>query len=160
MTLQLSQKERMLLEDQKSHEEVCIQKYNNYSNQATDPELKQLFKTYAGEEQEHLNSVNQMLSGQIPNMSAKQNSSPNTNTNTNAQFQSSAPGSANPQHDAALCTDMLMTEKFVSGGYDTAVFEFRDTNARNTLNHIQKEEQGHGEGIYKYMEKNNMYTSQ
>lgn len=158
MTLQLSQKERMLLEDQKSHEEICVQKYSNYSNQATDPELKQLFKTYANEEQEHLNSVNQMLSGQIPNMSAKQNSSPMANPNT--QFQSSISTSTNPQHDAALCTDMLMTEKYVSSGYDTAVFEFRDTNARNVLNHIQKEEQGHGEGIYKYMEKNNMYTSQ
>lgn len=33
----------MLLKDQKSHEEICIQKYNNYANQVQDPELKQLF---------------------------------------------------------------------------------------------------------------------
>ena len=33
-TIDLSQKERLLLEDQRSQEELCIQKYNSYSNQA------------------------------------------------------------------------------------------------------------------------------
>ena len=59
--------------------------------------------------------------------------------------------------DADLCTDMLMTEKYVSDTYDTAVFEFKDTNARQILNHIQKEEQQHGEGIFNYMQKKGMY---
>ncbi len=36
MQLQLSQKERMFLEDGKIQEEVCIQKYNNYAEQAQD----------------------------------------------------------------------------------------------------------------------------
>ncbi|PKM79253.1 MAG: spore coat protein, partial [Firmicutes bacterium HGW-Firmicutes-13] len=34
MNIQLSQKERMLLQDQMSHEEICIQKYNSYADQA------------------------------------------------------------------------------------------------------------------------------
>ncbi|MGB4438214.1 MAG: spore coat protein, partial [Sedimentibacter sp.] len=62
--------------------------------------------------------------------------------------------------DKDLCTDMLMTEKYVSGAYNTAIFEFRDTQVRSILNHIQKEEQQHGESIFKYMESNGMYQVQ
>ena len=36
MQITLSQKERLLLEDQKSHEQICIEKYSNYANQAQD----------------------------------------------------------------------------------------------------------------------------
>ena len=40
--LNLNAKERMLLQDEKSHEELCIEKYNEYSEKACDPELKTL----------------------------------------------------------------------------------------------------------------------
>jgi spore coat protein CotF len=53
---------------------------------------------------------------------------------------------------------MLMTEKYVSGAYDTAIFEFRDPQVRQILNHIQKEEQQHGEAIFNYMESMGMYN--
>ncbi len=62
------------------------------------------------------------------------------------------------QNDAMLCNDMLMTEKYVSSTYDTAIFECVDTNIRNALNHIQKEEQQHGEGIFNYMQSKGMYN--
>lgn len=51
MQIQLNQKERMLLEDEKLQEEICIVKYKNYSQQAQDPQLKQLFNTLSTEEQ-------------------------------------------------------------------------------------------------------------
>ena len=51
----------------------------------------------------------------------------------------------------------LAGEKHVSGLYDTSVFEFRDGQARNVLNHIQKEEQEHGKQLYDYMTVNGMY---
>ena len=38
------------------------------------------------------------------------------------------------------------------------VFEFTDENARNLLNGIQKQEQGHGKAIYDYMSANGMYS--
>ena len=60
--------------------------------------------------------------------------------------------------DESLCNDMLMTEKYVSGTYDTAIFEFKDPQVRDILNHIQKEEQKHGEAIFKYMESRGMYN--
>ena len=59
-----------------------------------------------------------------------------------------------------LRNDILMTEKYVSGAYDTAIFEFRDPNIRQTLNHIQKEEQQHGESVFKYMESMGLYNPQ
>jgi len=62
--------------------------------------------------------------------------------------------------DAALCQDLLMTEKYVSSTYDTAIFEFTDPQARQVLNHIQKEEQQHGEGIFHYMQSRGMYKPQ
>ena len=166
MNINLTQKERTLLEDQRSHENICIQKYNNYANQAQDPELKQMFQTYAGQEQQHLNTINQMLNGQVPNMQQNQQGQQGQQNQQNQQNQGQQAG-GNPmsgsmqnQSDADLCNDMLMTEKYVSSAYNTAVFEFVDTNARQALNHIQKEEQQHGEGIFNYMKKNGMYQVQ
>lgn len=150
--INLSQKERMLLEDQKSHEEICIEKYTNYSNQVQDSELKQLLKTYAGEEQEHYNTINQILSGSIPDMNKQGQQQNNQN-----EFKNIGNTDMSNTNDASICSDLLMTEKYVSGAYDTAIFECTDTKLRDTLNHIQKEEQQHGEGIFNYMESKGMY---
>ncbi len=162
MNITLTQKERMLLEDQKSHEELCIKKYNDYANMAQDPQLKQMFQAHAAQEQEHLNSLNQVLQGQLPNTNNQQQ---------NQQKQQSqgqqSPGSQNTnnsggfnQEDAYLCEDLLSTEKYVSSGYNTTIFECIDTNLRQMLNHIQKEEQQHGEDISTYMIAQGMYTPQ
>jgi len=156
----LTQKERYLLEDQKSQEELCIKKYNNYAEQAQCPQLKQLCKQLAQQEEQHLNTINQILNGQIPNlnqMQGKQQGQQQSNQSTNMENMTT--GMTN-QKDADLCTDLLSTEKYVSGVYDTAIFEFRDTNIRQILNHIQKEEQQHGERIFNYMQSKGMYNPQ
>ena len=112
-----------------------------------------------------------MLSGTVPNINASQsgqqtmqqpqnaqniqnqNIQQNTINNTNAQgIQNSM------NHDKMLCQDSLSTEKYVSSTYNTTIFEFRDVNARQVLNHIQKEEQEHGEQIYSYMNQHGMYN--
>jgi len=157
MTINLTQKERLILEDQKKHEEICIQKYTSYANQAQDPQLKQLFNKHAQQEQQHLNTVNQILAGQVPNLQSQgmqQGQQPNI-------YNQGQPGMGlTNANDAALCNDLLMTEKYVSGSYDTAIFEMTDTNARKALNHIQKEEQQHGEDIFNYMKSKGMYNPQ
>lgn len=162
MNITLTQKERLLLEDQKSHEQVCIKKYTNYSKLASDQQLKDIFNNHAKIEQEHLNSINQLLSGQIPTLNNKQgggnSSQQQQQSNNNVQAQSS--GTNYQASDKDLCTDVLMTEKYVSSEYNTAIFEFRDTQIRDVLNHIQKEEQKHGEAIFKYMESKGMYSPQ
>jgi spore coat protein CotF len=166
MNLTLTQKERSLLEDQRSHEQICIKKYNNYANQTQCPELKQMFQTYAQQEQRHLDTINQMLNGQVPSMQQNQQQSQQQQQGQQqqgqqqqGQQQQQGAGLINSS-DADLCNDILMTEKYVSNTYDTAVFEFVDTNARQALNHIQKEEQQHGEGIFNYMKKKGMYQIQ
>ncbi|WP_371380070.1 spore coat protein [Sporomusa aerivorans] len=165
MTLQLSQKERQLLQDQQSHEKVCIQKYQSNAQQASDPQLKQLFQSYAQQEQQHLNTINSILNGQVPAMNqgqqgqqSQQSQQSQTAQQSSSQATSATASTAASQADSMLCSDMLMTEKYVSGAYDTAIFEFADANVRQVLNHIQKEEQQHGEGIYNYMSSKGMYN--
>lgn len=157
MKINLTQKERLLLEDQKKHEEICIQKYTSYANQAQDPQLKQLFTTHAQHEQQHLDTVNQILAGQVPNMQAQGQPQGQQAAMVNPGQPEMAMAGGN---EAALCNDLLMTEKYVSGAYDTAIFEMTDTNVRQALNHIQKEEQQHGEDIFNYMNSNGMYNPQ
>lgn len=151
MAHQLTQKEQMLLEDQKRHEEVCIHKYQTYAAQVQDSQLKQLLGSYAQQEQQHLNTINQLLTGQIPSMAQGQQSSTTMTGTTQSQ------GAANKQ-DEMLLTDLLMTEKYVSSAYNTAIFECTNSQMRQVLNHIQKEEQQHGEGIFNYMNAHGMYT--
>ena len=45
--MKLTQKETALLKDLKASEELCIEKYGTYAERAEDPELKQLFETWA-----------------------------------------------------------------------------------------------------------------
>lgn len=166
--LNLNDKERMLLQDEKSGEELCIEKYRKYSQEASDPELKNLFKELMTKEQEHLKTLNEMLSGTVPPLNNQQGQQSqqggaqtqqnlnNQNTNTNSTTINE--NSTNFKQDKIICQDSLAGEKYVSSTYNTTIFEMRDTNARQVLNHIQKEEQEHGEKIYNYMQAHNMYN--
>lgn len=163
MAITFTQKEMQLLEDQKTHEQVCINKYTNYAAQAKDNQLKQIFDANAKVEHEHLNTINQLISGQIPQLNQQQNQQQNQGMGQNAN---QAPGMNNAKagmtgaSDRDMCIDMLMTEKYVSGSYNTSIFEFSNTNVRDVLNHIQKEEQKHGEAISQYMQVKGLYTAQ
>ena len=174
MAFKLTQKEQQLLSDQLNHEKVCIEKYNNYAQQVKDPQLKQMFGQYASEEQNHYDTVSQLLSGQQANtgmgMSAGagpggQQGEPQRQRQgerqswegAGLQGDVSGAGMTN-QEDATILGDMLMTEKFVSGAYDTAIFESANSDVRQALQHIQKEEQQHGEGIFNYMSQHGMYN--
>jgi len=165
MDFTLSQKERMLLEDQKKHEQICIQKYSNYADKANDNQLKQIFNANAQSEKTHLDTINQLLSGKLPQMNQQQSQNsgqqnqPMGNQGNAGNMSGIYTGGVN-SFDADMCTDMLMTEKYVSGAYNTAIFEFQDTRVRDILNHIQKEEQKHGEAIFKYMQSKGMYQVQ
>ena len=164
--LQLSQKEKLLLQDQIAHEKLCIDKYRKNSQAASDPQLKQLFQTYEQQEQQHLNTLNTIMNGQVPAMSQGQQgqqgqAQQGRQTQSRPQQQPAAGSqTAASQTDASLCNDMLMAEKYVSGAYNTAIFEFTDPGVRQALNHIQKEEQEHGEGIFNYMNSHGMYNVQ
>ena len=149
-----------LLTDLKKCEEVCVQKYNKYAQSASSPSLKSLFQQISQKEQQHLNSIDQILNGSVPTMNANSSSS-NNNSNTLQQPSSQAAyydNTMNKQNDAYLCSDALTTEKYVSSDYNISIFEFTENNIRDVLNHIQKEEQEHGKAIYDYMAQNGMYN--
>lgn len=157
MQIQISQKERMLLEDQKNQEETCVKKYQNYASQAQDPQLKQLFNKIATEEQHHYDIINQILNGQQPNLSHPQ---PNQQTMPQGGQiqQTSLQGAMSNQGDKVLCSDLLSTEKYVSGTYDTVIFECVNPTIRQALQHIQQDEQQHGKELFDYMNSHGMYN--
>ena len=165
--LQLTQKERMLLEDEKHHEDICIKKYKNYAAQTQDTQLKDLFNKHAQAEQQHYDTINQMLQGQEPKMNqgqqGQQQQQPQqaqqTTTGQATQQQTSYQGALKNAGDEVFCSDLLSTEKYISGTYDTAIFEAVNPLVRQTLQHIQQEEQKHGEDIFNYMSSHGMYNA-
>ncbi len=148
----LTQKESGLLKDLRLQEQLCIEKYNKYASLACDSELKDLFKSISANEQNHLNTVNGMLGE-----SAAADASFSSFASQDAYKESACSSqSDSKKYDAYLCQDALAMEKHASSLYDVSIFEFNDTNARNTLNQIQKEEQHHGEQLYSYLSSHNL----
>ena len=148
----LTQKETTLLSDLKSQEQLCIDKYSKYAAEACDATLKNLFTEIKTTEQGHLNTVNRILSGEEVTMS----STPSAKSESESFAASTCPKDAKDK-DAFLCKDALAMEKHVSSVYDTCVFEFASPALRDTLAHIQKEEQNHGMKLYQYMKANGAY---
>ena len=149
----LTQKETGLLKDLKSQEELCIEKYSMYTERACDPELKTLFNQIKSTEQTHLATINRIIGGE----EVKMQSPPPTAVSAKLECQPSTCPPDKKANDAFLCKDALAMEKHVSSVYNTATFEFSSPTLRDTLNHIQKEEQNHGEQLYNYLSCNNMY---
>jgi spore coat protein CotF len=152
--MQLTQKEQSLLKDLKGQEKLCVEKYTKYASNALDPQLKELFTSVANVEQQHLNTISQIESGAVP----QQNKGSAQTVKSSFTSHYGMGDTPDKQADCYLCSDLLADEKHVSGLYNTCIFEFSDTQLRDTLNHIQKEEQEHGKAIYDYMSVNNMYS--
>ncbi len=152
--MQLTQKETTLLKDLKGQEKLCVEKYTKYASNALDPQLKELFTSIANVEQQHLNTITQIENGTVP----QSNNSSSQTVKTTFTSNYGMGDTPDKQADCYLCSDLLADEKHVSGLYNTCIFEFNDKQIRDTLNHIQKEEQEHGKAIYDYMSVNNMYS--
>ena len=149
----LKEKERAAITDLQTQEKSCVEKYGKYAQEARDPELKKLFQTLQKQEQQHYDSLEQVLSGTVPEC--------NCNDNAGRDYQPKATYSemTNPedkQHDAFLATDCIGTEKLVSGEYNTDVFVCGESSLRKLLADIQIEEQNHAEMLYKYKGANGM----
>lgn len=183
MKLRLSQKERTLIEDQKSFEDICVKKYGSYAQQAKDENLKNMFNNIAAQEQTHYDTLDQMLQGKVPEVAKQiqQQQQQGQQAQQGMQNQQQQLGMQNQQQqqqmtqqqsaqqqnadfvlqgndeDKDLLSDLLATEKHISTTYDTMVFESASPVVRQTLQHIQKEEQQHGEQIFNYMHSHGMY---
>ena len=69
----LNEKERSVIEDLQTQEKSCVEKYARYAGQAKDPELQNLFGRLQKEEQEHYDSLGQVLSGTVPSCNCNDN---------------------------------------------------------------------------------------
>ena len=149
----LTAKEHDILTDLKTQEQLCILKYTRYENEAKDNGLKQIFSEIKATEAEHLATIERIIRGEEVTMNSPGKSA------MEDKFKGGAyPGNEeDKQADAYLCRDALSMEKHVSSVYNTGIFEFNSPVLRDTLNHIQREEQNHGEKLYSYMAASSMY---
>lgn len=149
----LTEKEQTTIEDLRTQEQSCIEKYKRYGQEAKDPVLRDLFGELQQEEEKHYNSLGQVLNGTVPSC--------NCNDRDGAQYQPKATydsltNSEDKKNDCFLATDCIGTEKMVSGTYNNDVFAFGDSKVRRLLADIQIEEQNHAEMLYKYKTVNGM----
>ncbi|MEG1877510.1 MAG: ferritin-like domain-containing protein [Lachnospiraceae bacterium] len=149
----LKEKEIEAIQDLRSQEEMCIKKYQKYSQEAKDTVLKDLFTNLQQKEQQHYDSLGQVLSGEVPGCDC--------NDRSGAQYmpKSTYTGmdeSEDKTADCYLTTDCIATEKLASSEYNTDVFVFGDTDVRKLLADIQVEEQNHAEMLYQYKTVNSM----
>lgn len=147
----LTQKETMLLEDMKKQEQLCVEKYTKYAAEADGGKLKNLFTQLSQNESQHLDTITKLLGGTVPSTSGSGCQCGCTD------YKCDCPEGCR-EHDKYLCGDALAIEKHVSSVYNTGIFEMCQPDVRNTLNHIQKEEQEHGEQLYLYMSENGLYN--
>lgn len=151
----LTQKETNLLQDMKSSEQLCVERYDKLSCSAKDPQLKNLFTQLRDTEQQHFDTVSNILNGEVPSMNGT-GCSQKEPSSFKAVYDSMS-NSDDKNEDKFLCMDALSSEKYVSSVYNTNIFEFKNEEIRHALNHIQKEEQHHGKLIYDYMNTNGLY---
>ena len=149
----LTSKETDILKDLKGQEQLCIEKYTKYAQAACDPALRGIFNELKATEEGHLQTICRIMNGEEVSMGSEMKKA------GEAKYQGSqySFGEESKQSDAYLCKDALSMEKHVSGVYNTGVFEFCSPTLRDTLAHIQKEEQNHGERLYSYMSASGMY---
>lgn len=153
MSMNLTEKQKSLIQDLQAQEQLCIQKYTEYENLARDNELKSLFGTIRQDEEKHYNSLSQLLSGTCPDMKVMDNATTNYNP---APTYIGSFNQDDKDYDQYLCTDTITTEKYVSTAYNDELFQFGDPEVRKLFNNIQTEEQNHAEMIYKYKSANGM----
>lgn len=149
----LTERELTTIKDLQTQEQSCIQKYDNYSQQAKDEELRNLFETLKKDEQEHYDSLGQVLNGSIPSCDC--NDSQGKDYQPKACYDSMS-NSEDKKADSFLATDCIGTEKMVSSEYNSNVFNIGDSDVRKLLADIQIEEQNHAEMLYKYKQANGM----
>lgn len=151
--MNFSEKEMTTLKDLQTQEQTCIDKYNKYTCEAKDPVLKDLFKDLADREQQHFDTLGQMINGSVPSCDCNDRSG--KEYNPTATY-TSLGESKDKTCDCLLATDCIGTEKMVSSEYNSDVFNFADSDARKILADIQVEEQNHAEMLYKYKTVNGM----
>jgi len=61
VVVQLTQKEKLYLQDTLSHEQISVTKCNFYAGQVQDPQIASLLKNLATREQHHIDTITNLL---------------------------------------------------------------------------------------------------
>ncbi|MCK8825313.1 spore coat protein [Fuchsiella alkaliacetigena] len=157
--MQLTAKEKSQIKENITAEEICIQKYQAYANQAQDQEVADLFNNLADKERQHAQTLNDLLNGKQQN---QQQQSQQLNLNTaqqqknemevaNAAMEAKNAQNSDSLSDRQLLQDALMTEKYVSNSYDNSVLESANQEVMQALEHIQQEEHQHKQQLFEMM---------
>lgn len=149
--MNLNQKEVQLITELKNQEQLCVQKYDFYANQAKDPELKKLFKRILKMEQSHFDMLNSLTAGTVPTIKNRKPGATSYAPQATYTGESTA-----KEFDKFLCTDIIATEKYVATAYNNDLFYFASPEVRNVLNAIMTDEQNHAEMIWMYKTANKM----
>lgn len=149
----LNEKEMAAIKDLRTQEQTCVEKYMRYAQEAKDPVLVNLFHDLQRKEQQHYDSLDQILGGTVPSCDCNDNHG--KEYSPKATYDAMA-DSEDKRNDCFLATDCIGTEKLVSSEYNTDVFVFANPDVRKLLADIQIEEQNHAEMLYKYKSVNGM----
>lgn len=164
----LTSKERFLLEGEKYQQQLVIDKYNDYALQAQDDSLKGLFSNLVKIEEKHLNMIDEMLQGKVPQMN-KENIHPyyeNNSINSNDYINignitliSLDDNSSYDDGDKIICFDALTTEELLHSTCSASSLEFEKTEFENILKYIIEEKSENLKYLNDYMTKKGMYNN-
>lgn len=146
----------MFVQNLQTQEQLCIDKYKFYAQQAKDPALSSLFERIGQSEQGHYDALGALMTGKIIDL---RTADPDADTAAEApgtQGKGYRGSAADRKHDAFLCTDSITTEKSVATEYNSDLFHFAAPQARGLLNDIQTQEQNHAEQLYQYKAEHGM----
>ena len=100
--MQLTEAETNVIKDLQTQEKTCVEKYRFYEASAHDRQLKDLFHRIGDEEQEHFESLGEVLKGSVPDVKAAQTGMEGYNPTVTY---SAGDNSEEKKHDQFLCTD-------------------------------------------------------
>ena len=162
----LTNKERFLLEGEKYQQQLAIDKYNNFALQAADPILKTIFSNLSEIEENHLNMVNEMLQGRIPQINTQTLHPYYTNTSSLSNeylnignMTITSMDNSFDDGDKIICFDALTTEELLHSTYSASSLEFEESEYKNILSKIIDDKKNSLQYLNDYMTKKGMYNN-
>ena len=162
----LTNKERFLLEGEKYQQQLAIDKYNNFALQAADPILKTIFSNLSEIEENHLNMVNEMLQGRIPQINTQTLHPYYTNTSSLSNeylnignMTITSMDNSFDDGDKIICFDALTTEELLHSTYSASSLEFEESEYKSILSKIIDDKKNSLQYLNDYMIKKGMYNN-
>ena len=174
--MQLTTKEKTLISDTLSAEEICNQKYKYYAANANDQEVRQLFSNLVQQEDQHVQMLTDALNGNFDVEAAQQRSSSfrqksqkrksdpkMTSKSADMEIANNAMSAKDTKDvegldDRQILQDALMTVKHLSGNYDISVLEAANHEVFQTLEQIQQDKHLHKQEIFQLMNQKGWYS--